>query len=389
MELVFPFRNITLNTLWDFFEKEKVKEFSDIKTGKNTWREEYFNNDIERWRDQRPNFENEILQVINTTDQKTIDEYFSGLGAQLHQLKECLTRDFFVENISEWNDEILKRYTEAVEKEGEDYAKHENRKRSHLEEYEDWDFGGLLFGLSNRKAEKVKRVNYNFYCVEKVPDLIDEKIVDEYLSLVSSLFDELYEVAKKYGKSWQDGNLKSKVEEQYILKPIVFVEGDHDITLINKAAYLLKKLKVLEKIELRQRGGFRNLDKLWVVLKEESWETVPQIKIFLYDCDTNKENEDFGNHFKRIIPTNPDSIVKKGIENLFSNAVIERAITEKKSFVDLKKIVGTKRGVYYEEEQNEINKDEKKNFCDWVCANGTAEDFKSFIVIFDIIEESL
>jgi len=72
MELVFPFRNITINTFLDFFEKGKVKEFSDIKNGKDTWHEEYFNKEIERWRDNMPKFEDEILQVTNTSDQKQL-----------------------------------------------------------------------------------------------------------------------------------------------------------------------------------------------------------------------------------------------------------------------------------------------------------------------------
>lgn len=385
MKLVFPFKNRTINTLWDFFKKEKVKEFSDFKFDKVSWDEKYFNNDIERWRGNLPNFENEILQIINTTDQKTIDEYFSGLGAQIKQVKKCLTKVFFVENISLWNDEIVKRYTETVEKESEEYAKHKNRKRKHLEEYEDWDLGFFLGGF-NKKAEKVKKINYNLYCIEKSPNLINEQIIDEYLPIVSELVDELYEVAKKYGNPWQEGKIKSKIEEQFIPKPIVFVEGDYDITLINKAAEHLNKTELLKTIELRQRGGYRNLDKLWEILKGESWETVPQTKIFLYDCDTNKEREDFGNHYKRIIPTNPNSIVKKGIENLFSNDVITKAIATKKAFVDFKKIEGTKRGRDYVEEQYEINKDEKKNFCDWICENGTKEDFDPFKIIFDIIE---
>jgi len=61
--------------------------------------------------------------------------------------------------------------------------------------------------------------------------------------------------------------------------------------------------------------------------------------------------------------------------------------TIKKAFVDFKKTVGIKRGVEYVEEMNEINKDEKKNFCQWACANGTTSDFQFFKVIFDIIEE--
>ncbi|SDW64861.1 hypothetical protein SAMN05444410_104207 [Hydrobacter penzbergensis] len=44
MRLIFPFRNITINTILDFFEKKKLNEFNDIKSGKNTWQEEFFNN---------------------------------------------------------------------------------------------------------------------------------------------------------------------------------------------------------------------------------------------------------------------------------------------------------------------------------------------------------
>lgn len=389
MELVFPFRNITINTLWDFFEKEKVKAYSDIKTGNDTWREEYFNGDIARWRDRLPNLENEILQITNTTDQKTIDEYFNSLGIQLKDLNDYLTKEYFTDKISEWNSEILNKYTELVEKKGEEYSRQENRKREHLEEYEDWQFSGLLFGFHNSKAEKVKKTNYNFYCIEETPDLISIDIIDEYFALVKNLFSELIEVAEKYGKPWQEGKLKSKIEQQFIPKPIIFVEGEHDVTFIARAAELLKKKEILEKIELRQRGGYRNLDKLWNVLNEESWETIPQTKIFLYDCDTNKANEDFGNHFRRIIPTNPNSFVMKGIENLFPNDFITKAIETKKAFVDFKKTNGIRRGVEYIEEMNEINKDEKKNFCSWACENGSTDDFKPFEVIFEIIEKHL
>jgi len=387
MELVFPFRNITINTLWDFFDKEKVTEYSAFKSGKDAWGEEYFDGAIARWRDSLPNLENEILQIVNTTDQKTIDEYFKSLVVQLNNLKDCLTKNYFQNNITDWNSEILKRYTDTVEKEGEEYSKQENRKRKHLEEYEDWQFGGFLFGLQNAKAEKVKRINYNFYCIEKAPDLISTNIIDDYFTIVETLFNQLIEVVRKYGIPWKEGKLKSKIEQQFIPKPIFFVEGEHDITLITKSAELLNKTEILAKIELRQRGGYRNLDKLWTVLNEESWETIPQTKVFLYDCDTNKANEDYGNHFKRIIPTNPDSIIMKGIENLFPTDFIKKAIAVKKAFVDFKKTNGIKRGVEYVEELNEINKDEKKNFCQWACENGTNADFQSFEVIYKMIEE--
>ena len=48
MELVFPFRNITINTILYFFKKGMVKDFSDIKARKGSWREKIFNEEIVR-----------------------------------------------------------------------------------------------------------------------------------------------------------------------------------------------------------------------------------------------------------------------------------------------------------------------------------------------------
>ena len=142
----------------------------------------------------------------------------------------------------------------------------------------------------------------------------------------------------------------------------------------------------MNKIEIRQRGGYRNLDKLWEILTKDNWETIPQTKILLYDCDTNKGDEEFGHIFRRTIPSQ-ENIIKKGIENLFPETTIKKALEHKKEFVDYKIIKGTTRGVKYIEEINVINKDEKRNFANWVCENGTAEDFRNFEVVFSIIKD--
>ena len=36
-----------------------------------------------------------------------------------------------------------------------------------------------------------------------------------------------------------------------------------------------------------------------------------------------------------------------------------------------------------------VNDDEKKNLCDWICENGTAEDFASFTVVFDLLKDTV
>lgn len=389
MQFVFPFRNLTINTLLEFFQQEKVSDYSDIKSGKNIWKEDSFNSQIAMWKNGLPNFENELLQVINTTSQESIDEYFRNLVSGINYLFNTIKKDYFNASILKWNEQILLDFSEYVNRKSAEYFNMDDRKRKHLEEYEDWVFDGSMFGYLKAEMVKVKKVNYNFYCVEATPELISLGIVDEYFDLINALYLQLVEIVKDHAISWLDGKLKSKIETQYIPKPIVFVEGEHDITFIKKAAELLNKQEVIKKIELRQRGGYRNLDKLWDALKEDSWEIIPQKKIFLYDCDTRKVDEDFGVHFKRTIPTISESIIMKGIENLFPVDFIQRAIAEKKAFVDFKKTEGVRRGEVYVEEVNEINKDEKKNFCNWACENGSEKDFAEFIVIFKIIEEHL
>src|SRR5687767_8491732 len=83
MELIFPFKNIATNRLLDLLGKEAAKDFILTKQGKYSEKYPFGNNffegDIRSFQDSLPDFENEILQIINTTSQATIDSYFSQL----------------------------------------------------------------------------------------------------------------------------------------------------------------------------------------------------------------------------------------------------------------------------------------------------------------------
>lgn len=109
----------------------------------------------------------------------------------------------------------------------------------------------------------------------------------------------------------------------------------------------------------------------------------------LYDCDTNRIEEDFGHIYRRTIPKIEGNVVQRGIENLFPPETIEKAIAVKKEFIDYKKIIGTRRGIGYEENEAIVNKDEKRNFSNWILENGTKEDFIHFDIIFNILEKIL
>ena len=163
MELVFPFKNLIINGLFKYFEESKVKEFSDLKHGKRLSSDEYFWDAIQNWRDLLPSYENEILQLISTSDQATIDHYFQNLTERLSQIKIVLGQEYFSENISKWNSATLKKYEEEIEKEGEIFSKHKNRKMKHLEEYEEYQFSpfGIFSTVGSNSGKKVKKINYN------------------------------------------------------------------------------------------------------------------------------------------------------------------------------------------------------------------------------------
>lgn len=253
---------------------------------------------------------------------------------------------------------------------------------SHLSTYEGKTYSGIL-GLRSSTAKTVTLVNYNYYCVEKLPELIADQYIEDYYSLVLGLFNEFYEPVTKYVALWKDGQILSK--QLPYNKPILFVEGELDIKYIKRAAEHLKQESTLKAIEMRQRGGNTNLNKLWTTLKEVNWETVPQRKMLLYDCDTNQSNDDFGILYKRVIPHQTNNPVKKGIENLFPFDTINKAMSFNPRFIDVAHTKGSHRGDAYELTVYEINVNEKKNLCEWLCNTGEKEDFKHFEHIFKFI----
>ncbi|MBU7586039.1 MAG: hypothetical protein KAF91_24730 [Nostoc sp. TH1S01] len=120
-------------------------------------------------------------------------------------------------------------------------------------------------------------------------------------------------------------------------------------------------------------------------------EVTPQKIILLYDCDINKKSEQKGSVFRRTmlcLETNP---IKKGIENLFREVTLKKELSVKPAFIDItSEYTKTERGITVTvPEKWEVNKDEKKNLCNWLCTNGTQQDFHNFIDVFKLIEEIL
>lgn len=177
-------------------------------------------------------------------------------------------------------------------------------------------------------------------------------------------------------------------------KPVVFMEGETDVKYLKKAAEFLGQKELLQRVELRDGNGFGNLDKIWKNITPQLCKLIKQKIILLYDCDkaiSKDAKTEKGKVFKRHIPLHKDHPLKKGIENLFEKRTLKKARESKPAFIDIegghiKTVRGQKKTIL---EEWTVNKDEKSDLCEWLCAEGAKEDFKHFQVIFDLLEEIL
>lgn len=183
-------------------------------------------------------------------------------------------------------------------------------------------------------------------------------------------------------------DMKNRVEESQ--KPLLYLEGTTDFSYLTKAAEHLGKLDLFQRFELVDADGYSNMDKIWKAYSGHLSSSLREIGILLYDCDANRDARNSAKLFRRTLPAQEHKI-GSGIENLFSDATMLKAIEHKADFVDVTDAHSKKvRGCTIEVPETwSVNKDEKRNLCTWICDNGTADDFESFSLVFDILEEVL
>lgn len=209
-----------------------------------------------------------------------------------------------------------------------------------------------------------------------------------------SEFQNAYSIISET-KTFEDG-LNKLIEKES--KPIVFVEGIYDIEYITCAAKELSEEKLLNGIVLKYAGGFPNLNKIDKHFECQTLrEILKQRILLLYDCDLltaneKKHDKTMGSVFRRTIPPISSNKIKKGIENLFPNEVIDDAIKYNIAFIDHKAgraniIEGNNVD---EPEEFSINENQKRNFCDWIrTTKNNPYAFINFTKIFDIIKDFL
>ncbi len=174
-------------------------------------------------------------------------------------------------------------------------------------------------------------------------------------------------------------------------KPIVFVEGKTGKKYLQRAAQLLGQESILQQVDVKDGGGDKDLTNIWNHFKAPLPSIILQRVLLLYDCDVNIEPRNRGNLYRRSIIRQPNNPLAKGIENLFPKATLDKALQYKPAFIDIDPgRIQTIRGEPHPvPEEWSINENEKTNLCDWLCTNGTAEDFQSFALVLNLVKETL
>ena len=164
-------------------------------------------------------------------------------------------------------------------------------------------------------------------------------------------------------------------------KPLVLTEGSLDPRYIQAALVRLGQRELLNAFDIdfvgmedekgTHYGGDKGLNHF-----RNIYEANPSLFhrpiLLLYDCDTQKPNEQIGELWVRSIPHNAENTkVKVGIENLFPADLFQDCFYPE---------VPTKDG-------GSATHLDKPKFCDSICENGSDVDFAKFDSVVQILKE--
>lgn len=175
-------------------------------------------------------------------------------------------------------------------------------------------------------------------------------------------------------------------------KPLVFVEGKSDIAYISRAASLLGRTDVLDGVRLEDGNGVGSLTNVWKHFGSSPLaDAIPQKVVLLFDNDAGKGKGQRGKLFKRTIPQHSENPIEKGIENLFSKTTLAKAKRHNTAWINVagERPVEVRGETRVEPEIWSVSDEEKMALCEWLCENGTAEDFEGFKDVLNILEAVL
>lgn len=171
-------------------------------------------------------------------------------------------------------------------------------------------------------------------------------------------------------------------------KPLVLTEGETDVEHLKTALELLGYYDILDRVDIEWVGTYKQGNASYggqtgLNHTRNLYEANPGLLsrrlLLLYDCDAKKPNEDIGLLSVRTIPfNNQNTMIRKGIENLFPESVFDRSFYKQRESI----------GDYGE--RNIFEEFSKKDFVQVIChERRNPVDFASFQVVADIIREFL
>lgn len=206
-------------------------------------------------------------------------------------------------------------------------------------------------------------------------------------SISAEDFEEFEKVYRAFSKTRQHyKQVQNAIKKAQ--KSLIFVEGIIDVKYLQKAAMKLKFQDLMEVAEIRDGDGSGGLNNIWKGLTRDHVERKRIVVLYDPECERNDTR---GNMFRRSMIKFNDHPIQKGIENLFDRETLERVRQEYSSFIDVtdkhSKMVRGKEEIV--PESWTVNKDEKTNLCNWLCENGTADDFEHFKPTLEMLKDIL
>ncbi len=212
----------------------------------------------------------------------------------------------------------------------------------------------------------------------------------EGISISSERFTE-FENAFEYYQGTE--SFKKEIERRFAdeTRPLVLTEGPLDVRYIQHALELFGEDELIDSLDIEfvgiedDNGQTHFGGHTWLSHFKNIYEANTSLYrrpiLLLYDCDTKKEHEQIGEDERlwiRSIKRNTENTrKKKGIENLFPVRFFEEEFKFRKEYYS-KKLKDD--GGYAE------NLDKPK-FCDWICENGSKDDFAKFDSVVNMLKE--
>ncbi|QOQ99243.1 AAA family ATPase [Campylobacter lari] len=202
------------------------------------------------------------------------------------------------------------------------------------------------------------------------------------------------EFQKAYNTFRQTKTFEKDIENRikFIQKPTIFVEGKTDVKYIKKAIEIFNRNNLSEKIEIEQIGfedenGAKNSNDKALFNAEKFLEANQKFlnnKVLILHDPENKVQERWIGEKLRInkMPFFEENFLNKGIENLFKSDLFEKFLEKYNQNNTISVIKDNNKII-----NRKIN--DKQEMCNWICENGTEEDFENFKVILEIIDEFL